>query len=84
MKRNTMAQWINLHQNNSFVNWTRLPLLCEKSEVILLVLVGFMAGGRAGGQAGRQASRLSENFHGIKQRDSIIIVLPMHFSQFLR
>ena len=25
-----MAQRINFHWNNSFVNWTRLPLLCEK------------------------------------------------------
>ena len=31
MKRNFMAQWMNLHQNNSFVNQTQLPLLCEKS-----------------------------------------------------
>ena len=27
-----MAQWINLHRNNIFVNWT---LLCEKSRAIL-------------------------------------------------
>ena len=39
-----MAQWMNLHQNNSFVNWTRLTLLCEKFGAILLVLVGLMAG----------------------------------------
>ena len=39
-----MAQWINLHWNNSFVNWTRLPLLCKKSGAILLVLVGPTAG----------------------------------------
>ena len=39
-----MAQWINLHWNNSFVNWTRLPLLCEKFGAIRLVLVGLMAG----------------------------------------
>ena len=43
MKRNTMAHWMNLHWNNSFVNRMRLPLLCEKSETILLVLVGLMA-----------------------------------------
>ena len=35
-----MMQWMNLHQNNSFVNWMRLPLLCEKSGAILLLLVG--------------------------------------------
>ena len=38
-----MAQWINLHRNNIFVNWIRLPLLCEKSGAILLVLVGLTA-----------------------------------------
>ena len=27
-----MAQWINLNQNNSFVNRMRLPLLCKKSR----------------------------------------------------
>ena len=41
------VQWINLHQNNSFVNWRRLSLLCEKSGVILLVLVGLKAGSPA-------------------------------------
>ena len=40
MKRKTMAQWMNLHRNNNFVNQMRLPLLCEKSGAILLVLVG--------------------------------------------
>ena len=38
---------VNLHQNNIFVNWTRLPLLCEKSGVILLVLVGLTASRQA-------------------------------------
>ena len=44
MKRNTMAQWMNFHQNKNFVNQTRLPLLCEKCGAILLVLVGLTAG----------------------------------------
>ena len=35
---------MNLHQSNSFVNRTQLPLLCEKSGAILLVPVGFTAG----------------------------------------
>ena len=39
-----MAQWINLNQNNSFVNRTQLPLLCENSNAILLVLLALMAG----------------------------------------
>ena len=25
MKRNSMVQWMNLHWNNGFVNWTQLP-----------------------------------------------------------
>ena len=40
MKRNNMAQWMNLHRNNSFINRMQLFLLCEKSGAILLVLVG--------------------------------------------
>ena len=56
MKRSTMAQWMNPHWNNSFINQTRLPLLCEKSGAILLVLVGLMVGSPAqavGQNAGR-------------------------------
>ena len=36
--------------NNSFVNRTQLPLLCEKSGAILLVLVGLTAGSPAVGR----------------------------------
>ena len=43
MKRNTMTQWMNLHWNNIFINRMELPLLCENSEAILLVLVGLIA-----------------------------------------
>ena len=46
-----MAQWINLNQNNNFVNRTQLLLLCEKSGAILLVLVGLTAGWLAGQQS---------------------------------
>ena len=49
-----MMQWMNLHRNNSFINRTRLPLLCEKSGTILLVLVGLMAGRLAVRQASSQ------------------------------
>ena len=38
-----MAQWMNLHRNNSFVNQMQLPLLCEKYGAIFLVLVDLMA-----------------------------------------
>ena len=55
-----MVQWINLNRNNSFVNRMRLPLLCEKSGAILLVLVGLMAGRLASWQAGRLAGRQSD------------------------
>ena len=35
---------MNFHRNNSLINLMQLPLLCEKSGAIFLVLVGFMAG----------------------------------------
>ena len=46
-----MTQWINLHRNNIFVNRMQLPLLCEKSGAILVVLVGLMAGQQSGKQS---------------------------------
>ena len=52
-----MVQWINPNRNNSFVNWMQLPLLCEKSGAILLVLVSLTAGRQAGRLAGRPAVR---------------------------
>ena len=57
-----MAQWINLHRNNIFVNWTRLPLLCEKSGAILLVLVGLTAAWQAGSPAVRRNKGRFEKF----------------------
>ena len=51
MKRNSKAQWMNLQWNSNFVNWTRFPLLCEKSGAILLVLVGLTAVQQAGWQS---------------------------------
>ena len=39
-----MAQWINVFWNNSFVNLTRLPLLCRNSRAIALAELGLMAG----------------------------------------
>ena len=47
MKRKVMAWWMNLHWNSSFITQICLPFLCEKSEVILQVLVGLMAGWQA-------------------------------------
>ena len=42
---------------NIFVNRTRLPLLCEKSGIIFLVLVGLTAAW----QAGRQLDEIRED-----------------------
>ena len=39
-----MAQWINVLQNNSLINLTRLPLLCRNYRAIALAEPGFMAG----------------------------------------
>ena len=39
-----MAQWINVLWNNSFVNPTRLPLLCRNSRAVELVELGLTAG----------------------------------------
>ena len=57
-----MAQWMNLHQNNSFVNQTRLPLFCEVSGAIHMVLVGLMAGKLAGWLA----DKIQVNFEILK------------------
>ena len=43
-----MAQWINVLRNNSFVNPTRLPLLCRNSRAIALAEPGLTAGWLAG------------------------------------
>jgi len=48
IKGMTMAQWINLLKNSSFVNKMQLPFLCEKSGAIALMLPGPMAGRLAG------------------------------------
>ena len=43
-----MAQWINVFRNNSFVNLTRLPLLCRNSSAVALAEPGLTAGWLAG------------------------------------
>jgi len=50
IKRKSMAQWMNLLWNSRFVNYTRLPFLCEKSGAVALALPGLMAGRPAGWQ----------------------------------
>ena len=39
-----MTQWINILQKNSFVNPTRLTLLCEKTGVLAIVELDLTAG----------------------------------------
>ena len=39
-----MVQWINVFQNNSFVNPTRLPLLCRNSRAVALAEPGLTVG----------------------------------------
>ena len=45
-----MAQWINRHRNNIFVNLPPLPLLCDISGALHLAQPGLMAGWQAGRQ----------------------------------
>ena len=45
-----MVQWINVLQNNSFVNPTQLPLLCKNSRAVVLAELGLTAGLLAGRQ----------------------------------
>ena len=49
-----MVQWINVFWNNSFVNPTRLPLLCEKTGALAIVELGLTAGRQVGRPLGRQ------------------------------
>ena len=49
-----MAQWINILRNNSFINPTQLPLLCEKTGTPAIVEPGLMTGRQAGRLLGRQ------------------------------
>ena len=60
-----MVQWINVLRNNSFINPTRLPLLCEKTGALAIVKLGLMAGRQAGSLAGRQAGSLADE-SGVK------------------
>ena len=57
-----MAQWVNLLQNNIFVNPPPLPLLCEISGLLHLVQSGLMAGRLAG----RVADEVQVNFEIFK------------------
>ena len=53
-----MVHWINVLRNNSFINPTRLPLLCEKTGAPAIVEPGLTAGRLAGWEAIRQMNVL--------------------------
>ena len=61
-----MAQWINVLWNNSFVNPTRLPLLCRNSRTIALAEPGLMADWLAGWPAGWLADEMWVNLKFLK------------------
>ena len=42
-----MAQWINVLQNNGFINPMRLHFLCEKTGALAIVEPGLTAGRQA-------------------------------------
>ena len=39
-----MVQWINVHQNNSFLNLSWLPFVCQKTGDVALAQPGLIAG----------------------------------------
>ena len=45
-----MVLWINFLRNNSFVNPTLLPLLCENTGALAIVELGLTAGRSLGRQ----------------------------------
>ena len=61
-----MAQWINVLRNNSFVNPTRLPLLCRNSRAVALAEPGLTAGWLASWLAGWLADEMRVNFKFLK------------------
>ena len=63
-----MAQWINVLPNNSFVNPTRLPLLCEKTGALAIVEPGLTAGGPLGRQ----------NCCKVRKLNSVYLTFKMH------
>ena len=56
------AQWINVLQNNTFVNLTQLPLQCERTGALAIVELGLTAGRLTGMLLGRQKCCKARNF----------------------
>ena len=57
-----MAQWINVLQNNSFINPTQLPLLRRNSRAITLEEPCLTTGWLAGWLTGWLADKMQVNF----------------------
>ena len=69
-----MAQWINVLWNNSFVNPTRLPLLCRNSRAVALVEPDLTAGWLAGWLA----DKMQINFKFLKFTvDQIFVIFAV-------
>ena len=60
-----MVQWINVHWNNSFVNPTQLPLLCEETGALAIVEPGLTTGKQAGRPSGRQKHCKVRNLNSV-------------------
>ena len=85
-----MVQWIIVLWNNSFVNQTKLPLLCRNSRAIALTQLGLTAGSLAVLQSGRRNTATFRDFkiimldkileiYGRSEKYSVIIMVPTHF-----
>ena len=61
-----MVQWINVFRNNSFVNPTRLSLLCRNFRIVALAEPGLTAGWLAGRLAGWLIDEMRVNFKFLK------------------
>ena len=86
-----MAQWINVFWNNSFVNPTRLPLLCRNSRAVALAEPGLTAGWlavrRNAGKFQIFKIRCRSNFYTfccVQQCYSVIRAIGMHFSWYFQ
>ena len=89
-----MLQWINILRNNSFINATRLPLLCRNFRAAALVEPGLMADWLAGWLADKMRvnfeflkfiiDRIFKLFCCIYQSYSIIRAIGMRLSLYFQ
>ena len=73
-----MVQWINILWNNSFVNPTRLPSLCENTGALAIVEPGLMAGRPTGKQAGSRPLGRQKCY----KVNSVYLTFKMHIRYF--